>query len=638
VPAPLTLTIHDDKTSTDYVYGDDRLLVDVETKDKRVQDLDIEIENIPMQVGPNTFGAPELVGYADPLAFPDRTYRAKLETGGGTLLMNGAVLGRDAIFDARNKSWQIELINQAPKEFWKLLKTEFLAATPASVQSTDVEVFEKQNTDQVERYVSTRRTFFQPRSVLQKILETNSISYSIPDPLWEYEISYDSASRTVTSESTRISLGSGNMRTLVEEISKMAGLRALVEYKTFPSEGLKVTFRKTNWTAPPATQTLDGQQSDESYAVTIEKNTDNWALQLRNGDDEASPNPIEESFEGARSEASSVIPSFAPPPTYGATAPQSWDTPPPEKEERSVIADPVETKFKVPPVAVEAELTVKSGTERVAIGPARHVSKSVRGTDSLQKNNELLIFEVKESPNDGNFYAVHSRRPEPSEYDKNETLSHNPAWASAVYEQQSLRRSSVRELEGDFIGVGEQVVGDPLKLVEFESKGWFVYDSSRDVSQKVSTLVLRRPLQVTLDSAMPEILNGDRTRWKIEKPVGEYRTLRRGNGKEDWILLHWNRAPVFEAVEVFYHVQIIDTRDQNPGWDTIAEIPVGRGQLGRTYSTASTYQFKSAGNGGANYSDADIRARVRPVKGQEIVTGRVEPIEGAWNEFPVEKA
>lgn len=52
-------------------------------------------------------------------------------------------------------------------------------------------------------------------------------------------------------------------------------------------------------------------------------------------------------------------------------------------------------------------------------------------------------------------------------------------------------------------------------------------------------------------------------------------------------------------------------------------------------ATASTHQFKTAGNGGASYSDRDIQARVRPVKGTEEVSGSIVPVAGDWNQFPI---
>jgi len=627
VAQSVTLTIRDDQSETDYVYGDDRLLVEVESKNKRVRGLDIEIEDMPMQIGPTADGDPEFLGINDPLAVPERTYRAKLEDASGNTVLDGAIVTSDATYDRKTKSWSVVLINQAPKDFWSLLKTEFVPfperRSSLSITKTDVQVYEKKLTGK-ESYLSTTRTFYQPYSVLEFIFDELGIAFQMPPKLWEYQIDYESASRTVDSQNVRISLGTRNMRTLVEEITKMAGWRALIEYRSFPSKDLRVELRSTDWPLPTAQQALDSAEAEQSYAITIEPNNDNWALELRNGVDESSPNPISETYN------SGPIPSFGVPAAYGAVAPQSWNTPPHESSERRLIADVVQTKFKVPPIAVENALDVQSNTEWVNIGPVRHVVDDSR----LQKSDELLMFEVKQDPGDSKWYGVHSRRPAASEYNGDKTLGHTPAWASAAYKQQPLRRSSLRELEGDFIDIGEQTVGDPTVLVEMLSKQWHGQESRRDVAQLLTTLTLRRPVSIERNSAVGQIFNDGRSRWSIPQrsTSGQYRTLDRGSGKEDWILMHWERTPIAEAVELWYNVQIKDTRDSDPEWSLIAEVRA------KTFSTATTHQYKSAGNGGASYSDGDIQARVRPVKGTESVSSGERPVEGAWNQFRITKA
>lgn len=621
----LTLTIRDDQSGTDYVYGGDRLLTGVESQNKRVNELDIEVEDMPMTVGPTPGGTPELVGVNDPLALPERTYRAKLEDGTGSLILDGAIVTSDAVYDRPTKSWEVVLVNQAPKDFWNLLKTEYIPfperRSDLSITKTDVQVYEKTGSGD-NSYLQLSRTFYQPHSVLQFIFDELGISYQMPATLWEYQIDYDSASRTVSSEDVRISLGTRNMRTLVEEITKMAGWRTLVRYQSFPSKDLEVEFRSTDWPLPAAQQVLDGAEGEESYAITIEPNNDNWALELRNGPDESSPSPIDETY------SSGPIPSFAVPAVYGALAPQSWDTPPVESDERRLIAEVVQSEFQVPPIAVETELQVHSNTEWVNIGPVRHASE----TAGLQKLEELIMFEVKQDPSDNNWYGVHSRRPDASEYNGSETLGHTPAWASAAYEGQPLRRSSLRELEGDFIDIGEQPIGDPSQLVEMLSTRWMGYESRRDVASLLTTLTLRQPVAISRDSAVGQILNGDRTRWTAQNPQGEYRTLNRGNGDEDWILMHWERTPIGESVELFYNVQIKDTRDSTPTWSFIGEVS------SKTFSTALTHQFLGPGNGDASYSDGDIEARVRPVKGVELVSGSKRVVEGTWNHFLISAA
>lgn len=400
----------------------------------------------------------------------------------------------------------------------------------------------------------------------------------------------------------------------------MAGWRTQISYQSWPSRDLHVDFLPTDWPLPAAQQVLDSDLSEESYALSLQKNVQNWGLELRNGADESSPDPTAESYN------SGPIPSFGVPPAYGALAPERWVTPPRESPERRVLADTVQTKFRVPPIAVEEEPDILSGTESVAIGPVRLVV----GEDGINKQEELLVFEVYQSPSDSNWYAVHSRYPQPPEYDGSKTVGHMPGWASAPYERQVLRRASQRKLEGDFIDIGEQPVGDPAHLVEMLGKKWMPFESKREVGRLLSTIVMQRPTAVTTEPArgtIPESLP-----WQITNPKGEYRTLDRGNGQEDWVLLHWERTPIAEAVELWYNVELKDTTASSPSFFTVAEVNEA------TFSTAATYQAKSAGSGGASYSDGDIVARVRPVKGLDRVSGRNVPVAGDWLQFDVRAA
>lgn len=622
----LTLTIRDDQAGTDYVYGGDRLLVDVEGKETRVNGLDIEVEDMPMRIGPDANGAPELLGISDPLALPERTYRAKLEDGSGTLVMDGAIVTSDAVFDEPTSAFEVVLINQAANEFWQLLDTEFIPlGANSNITTTDVQVYEK-DLGGGENYLNQTRIFYQPRSVLEYIFDQFGISYQMPTYLWEYTADYANSVGFYDSEDVRISLGRRNMRTLVEEITKMAGWRVFIEYQSFPSKDLSVEMRPTDWPLPAAQQVLDGQETEESYAVTIEPNRDNFILQMRNGPGESSPDPTAEAYN------SGPIPSFGVPPAYGSVAPEKWTTPPLSPsditENRKVLGDVVSSEFKVAPVAVETEIEENTDVEYVNIGPVRHVTDE----NGFEKFRDLLMIEVKQDPNDSKYYGVHSRRPHAQEYDGDKTLGHSGAWASAAYEEQPLRRSSLRELEGDFFSIGEQTVGDSSYLVEMLGSRFYVQQAQRDVSQLLSTLTLRRPLSVTENSAVGAMPTGNRSRWAIESPVGEYRTVNRGNGKEDWILMHWERTPIAEAVELWYEVEIKDTRDSTPTWDRIEEV------ADKTFATASTHQYKSAGNGGASYSDGDIKARVRPIKGIEIVSGSKRVVEGFFKEFRINAA
>ena len=635
---PLKLTIRDHDTGTDYVYGDDRILIDVDTIDRRVRGLDVELEDMPMRIGPAADGQNEILGYTDPLSLPEGTYRAKLERPGGTLLMNGAVVMSDVLYDDKDRSWTFPIINQAPKEFWGLLERSFTPPQLGTVSQENV----RAQVIRGDLIFEESREFYQPKGVLQFILDENNIGYSMPSKLWEYEVQYDAQGGplTVTFDSTDLlmSLGNRNEKTLVEEITKMAGWRVLVQYKGFPSSDLEATFLPTDWPAPAASAVLDDKIADDDYEITVEDENTNWGLSLNQGTDVTAEDPRTFIFEGKKLDE---VNTYAYPPTYGAVAPEVWsaaapgeafnvnDSLPRPVDDREMLADLVSTKFEAPPIAPAFTADASSGREHQVYGPLllEDVEQS-----PLQRTNEkekLFLFEHVYDSDEREFFASLIRHPQSGRELSSGILSHSPAWASSAYQGQTLRRRGFRELEAPFIDVGAQEIGDPNSVVEVVGAKWLAWEEARNPATSVNDLTFRRPKQPTDKTpdrgvTSPGFLN----QWIVVKPRAEYRYLNLDDGKsspQDWFLIHWQPPPLQNGTETWYHVEYRDNAN-NGDWTRIDQALFGGGD--RIYGTALVYQFEFSGGSRAP-SDNDIVGRVRPVK----TYGEV----GDWRTFQIEK-
>jgi hypothetical protein len=636
---PLKLTIRDHDTGQDYVYEDDRILIDVDTIDRRVRDLDVELEDMPMRIGPPKDAQNELLGYTDALGLPEGTFRAKLERPDGTLLMNGAVVMSDVLYDHKDRSWSFPLINQAPKDFWSLLKRSFTPPQLGSVTQESVEC-------QVIRggtLFEESRLFYQPKGVLEYILDDENISCSMPSKLWEYEVQFDAqgGSETVTFDSTNLlmSLGRRNEKTLVEEITNMAGWRIEVEYKGFPSSELDVTFLPTSWPAPAVSATLDDKIAADDYRISVEEDSTNWGLQLEQGTDVASPDPRNLEYADEKLED---VNTFAFPPSYGSVAPQVWRAAAPTLvehiydglarpiDDREMIADLVSTGFKAPPIAPEYSRDVSDGREHQVYGRLLLEQTETLPLQATNEDDDLFLFECVEDADNGGVFASLMRHPQSGYEISDGILSHSPAWASSAYQQQTLRRRSQRELECSFIDIGPQNIGDPTPPVEVLGAKWMTYEEERDVSKNVNNLTLRRPEQPTDKvpdrPAFPSSPSGGE--WTVVKPRGEYRTIDLNNGDddpEDFFLIHWEPSPLQEVAETWYQVEYIDNAN-NTDWTRIDQGIGGGGD--RVCGTALVYLFLTIG-GNRSPSDNDIVGRVRPV----MTYGKT----GEWQTFRIEK-
>lgn len=636
---PLKLTIRDHDTGQDYVYEDDRILVDVDTINRRVRGLDVELEDMPMRIGPPASGQNELLGYTDALGLPEGTYRAKLERPDGTLLMNGAVVMSDVLYDHKERSWTFPIINQAPKDFWGLLERSFTPTQLGTVSQENIEA----HVIRGDLLFEESRTFYQPKGVLQFILDDNNITYSMPAKLWEYEVQYaaQGGPETISFDSTNLlmSLGQRNEKTLVEEITRLAGWRIQVQYQGFPSTDLEATFLPTGWPAPAAAATLDDKIAGDDYEIKVEDEKTNWGLALNQGTDVTSPDPRTFTFDNRKLEN---VRTYAYPPTYGAVAPEVWRAAAPggaaniddnlarPVDDREMLADLVSTRLEAPPIAPKYTTSAANGREHQVYGPILLEDTLENPLRRTNENEKLFLFEYIYDSDERETFATVIRHPQSGRELSDGILSHSAAWASSAYQGQPLRRRGQRQLEAPFIDVGPQDIGDPGSLVEVVGSKWMAYEEERNVAKNVNDLTLRRPKQPT--SKLPDrgvTSPGFLNQWIVVKPRAEFRYLDLDDGKgspQDWFLIHWQPPPLQNGTETWYHVEYRDNAN-NGDWTRIDQALFGDGG-DRIYGTALVYQFNFQG-GDRTPSDNDIVGRVRPVK----TYGEV----GDWRTFEIEK-
>jgi len=618
----LTLTIRRD--GTDYTYGPDRLLVELGTLDKRVNDLTIEMEDLPLVVGPDQNGIPELFGITGPMALPEGTFRAKIEDASGTTLMNGGIVASDATYEQNTKAWNLRLIDQASADFFSLLEGRFFETDGSQAE---LRTFDASGSNLGREAGGFGIGLVQVRSALNQIFTEIGATYSMPARLWKYEIQYSTGTIQRDSKDVYISRGGKDDRTIVEEITKLAGWRMDVQYQGWPSEDFHVEMQPTGWPEPGADRVLDGEEDQDGYEITMERAGENWALELRGGVDRSSPDVR------AQSPGPGGFGAYAVPPMWGTFAPEQWSAAPPdivlntknllsneEVDQRKTFADPVSSDFKVPEIYPKE--IVDDGVEVEVHGlPSFGFDEPAENQLVSRTSRELYIVELgKENPNTntGRYYALYGRHPSSGKWDEFGRRAYSAAWASIPYEQQAFRRATLREAVGKWIGAGNVKIGDVTTTVELLGEEWLPTEKRANIDKDRAELVLKRPIATTTTPAQPSRPATD-SEWTVITPRGRYRTVDRGSGDEDWILLHWERTPTQEATEIYYHAQYRDN-DGDGTWKDFTQA----GQP-KIYATAATLIFKTAGNGGA--SSVDIDARVRPVEQPGSV--------GGWRQFSV---
>jgi len=622
----LTLTVRDNINGVTYTYGNDRLLVDVGAVETKADGLDVRLENIPLSVSQGGASSNEFIGFTDPLALPEHTYRAKLEDASGTVILDGAIVTSDVTFNDELKSWEARIIDQASEDFWIQLDGRFFDISGGSLLKRTFDAYQEEG----DRLISAVIDLLQPRSVLKQIFTEIGATHDMPQYLWEYEVEYDKATFSRTSENVYISRGGENDKTMVEEITKLAGWRVRVTYQSFPSLDLHVKMYPTTWKGPNINPqyTLDGEEAPAAYDLSLERSPADWALATREGVNTNSADPRDRKYNYGD------IRAFAQPPMWGSYAPTSWTAAPVSTaqlfsgvgsftsvpvDDREMQVSPVQSSFKVLPMSIEEEETNGAGTETSVFG-IPFISNTFDYPLYRQNiRDELFIIESgKDNPNSqlGVYYGLFCRYPTLSEFNPDKDIGHSAAWALAPYQAQTMRRAPLQTAQGEWVDVADAPVGDPATLLELEGEKWQPRESSTGIDDLITEFDLIRPLATDAKPARPQRAPSD---WTVLVPRGEYRTITRGNGDEDWFLIHWERTPAEDGEELWYNVEYRDNRVSSPSWTSI-------GQVGdRTFSTALTHQFKSGGNGGDNINQGNIEARVRPVRGASNA--------GTWRTF-----
>jgi len=183
------------------------------------------------------------------------------------------------------------------------------------------------------RFGVAKRTLGQfPRSrTLSQVALTSqskgaSETSSWPEPM--FQLTYDRADQQVQQGFTPFCGGGGwlglpawTVDRFVEEVLKFAGWRVRVEYASFPSKEVTLTFYRQEW-PPVADQVpIDDTSLDDGSGVVLERQG-TWSLSLRHGESDHKPAP--KAFGENSDEFPELIEPGSPPP-WMFTAPSRWD-------------------------------------------------------------------------------------------------------------------------------------------------------------------------------------------------------------------------------------------------------------------------------------------------------------------------
>jgi len=645
----LTLTVKADRFGDTrfYSYGPDRLEMSLGTVDRSVSGLSVELGDIPLSIIPGPGGDSSLVAYDTALDLPEgTTWRAKLEDGQGRVLLDGAVVASDCTYRQKSDQWEVRLIDQAPRDFWTRLEGTYIEK-PRLIDSYFVEAHFV-----YDEYVTGGSVAPQkPREVLTYMFDQANISYDIPDPLWSYEVQYgDHVHIQDSSEVVMTYVEGFTRKKIVETIRDFAGLRVIPRYQAFGDADLHVDFVPTSWPSPSPEVVLDGQEDKEGARHQMESSEGIWALALKNGAEDPSPDPRDQKYTEPEDKTTGTdVPTFATPPPWASVAAQEWQAAPPQGFEggsfrsggaaftdpRQLWVESESTGVRVPPVAPAGELTMNDGAEKLVYGRVRVKWGADVSTPAFMQTVE----------HDGARWAVYCQRPVSTDASNDfQTLAHAAHWPRGPYQNQAQRRTSWREVEVGILGESslEPAPGDATTLLDYEGTSWMTWKVSRDIKAGIFDLTLRSPVQplgtvpsipVRPSTAGAQIPVRDRSDsgysykdmpWEVAVLAAEYRTLERGDGKEDWFLVHWERTATRYCREVYYQVEYRDNDESSPTWTAI-----GSQLFPKVYSTALTYPIEASGQGGKTPYDGRYEVRVRPV----VVAG----VTGDWSIVEVNK-
>jgi hypothetical protein len=622
---PLQLSIR--RGGTTYTYDNVDLLAREAQTDVEVDELDLQLASLSLWIGPKNGSQQDLAGISDPIGFPSgEQYRAKLErTDTGSVILDGAILTRDIRYTSASQSWRVTLIDQAPRDFWEQLRQTFwndlLFENDLDVFGTGTSSVLKSRTlrvwDQDEEPFETAADpefqkatvpCYQMHSVFEFVLDELSIGYDIPPALFAGDDGrYDGSEPEAN---VWMVINRWRLKTLIEQIRSYAGWRLVPAYQSFPNDGLYLDVELANYSFPSSLPAIDSDLLQEGYTIRSRK-TDSWVLKVANDIAEDSPDPAQygivgETQGGGSFDTEFPMATFATPPAWALAAATTWTADPPYLEEtpsgtvvaegdsRTLSPDATSLRLKIPPVDVDLSLGEYKGRPLLPKSPVllRWLSyDDDPETDVPDEDENAFLFQTEEDGSSGEYIARWGTIDEAA-YPLGARASH---WLRRPFRQQPQRHASARELRGQFFTDADFRVGAKEAGVEMEGKDWLVFGERKSLQDFSSDLRLYRPAETPTERDAPTV--STEYSWRVIGFRTSVVTIDRGNGKEDWLVAHWERTATESAREYAYDVQY---EDDNGDLQLVSNVA----------ATAFTRLLASAGNGGGSYTRT---VKVRPV-------------------------
>lgn len=610
---PLKLSVERDGTT--YTYDDSRLSAKSIDTQRRVDGIEVQLESMQVSIirGEGSSDT-EFAGYKDPLSVPPgQRYRAKLErTDTSKVLFNGAVVTDDIEYDKTEDSWLITLIDEANKEFWAALETTywgeikqnnitdraFLAwnryDSDESFSTPDDLNFDKDDPE----FRRTTEVGYQLRDTIVEIFEQMGFSYDVPGQL--FAESDGTFSDNVNEEDVFIIISRWRLATVIRQLCLYAGFRVIPQYTSFPSTDIFVKLAPTTF-AITSTSADEGLASGEYRVRTRDQEFE--ALRMENEVAEPSPDPMEyqllDAVEQGNFDTSidEAFPTFAQAPAWALHGSSAWKADPPFRpsntqargDSRTFREDVEKLKLRIPPIDIKNNQFQQWEGRALIDGGFFNGYLGYKPDDDIRPPESEKAYIVREGTfvdSKNAYYALWG------EVDANVNGSARADhWVKRVFNQQPQRREVQRELRGQFIGVESYEVGTRDGL-EVEGSDWVVHEDRRTIGADRQQLQLRKPATDT-EFVVPEVTppegNTVSGTWNVIRLRGRIVTIDHGDGKEDWLLAHWERTATENCREYEYTVEY---EDEN-----------GDSQSIQVFTTAFSYQLASAGNGGQSYSN-----------------------------------
>jgi len=614
---PLKLTVQ--KSGVTFEYTDVRLLQRELQIERRVEDLKIPLDSMELSVGRGDTRRSTFLGTGDLLKLPPRTrYRAKLtRPDTGELLLNGAIVTGDIEYDGKTQTWRAVLINQAAREFWDRLESEYFSDLALSfIANRSFLVWRRRDTDDAfqdgdpEFYKSSTRAY-EVWNLIDAIPQHFGMSRDLPGT------EFANSDGTFDEDDERfgpwITINRWRLSTCIKQLCSLLGWRISPTYQDFPSTDLHVEFFPTTF----ATEGLPRIDSDlDAESFTLRTSEPEWeALQYENDVAESSPTPLDYGIIDEASDDESFdtpfdFRTFATPPAWSMHGTPYWRADPPfapsgspQADSRNFRSEVEKLKIYLPPIDIQRD-TVQGKAGRALLPDNFYSGFSTFDPDegtAPQEDERAFLFATGGYSSDKDAYW-----PLWGDVDITHT-GHVQGYhhIDRPFRQQRQRREVTRVLRGSFHTEADYTVGS-RSGVSVIGEDWVVHEERNNLSRFEQQLKLHRPAE-RLSRVLPTI--GDPLDWEVIRLQAKIVTVDRGSGKEDWLLAGWERTQTEWCREYKYQV----TYQDESGTEQTTEV----------FATALTYQLASAGNGGQTYSGKDVE--VIPVSdfetgGRETVT------------------